>query len=71
MDRKDCPGNARHWFTRRGWVGMVLPACTRCKAPNPKWTPEREALSRIELGDEVVDEMLRWAAGEVERLPSL
>jgi hypothetical protein len=35
-----CRNNARHWFAPVGLVGVVLPTCDRCGAPNPKWTPK-------------------------------
>lgn len=41
--RGRCPGNARHWFAPRGLVGVILPKCARCGAPNPKWNAETAA----------------------------
>lgn len=33
----------RHWFSPPGLVGVTVPECVRCGAPNPKYTEAVQA----------------------------
>lgn len=46
-DYRRCPGNLRHWFVYRGWVGSSSPTCVRCEAPNPSYRPADDPFREV------------------------